>query len=324
MSDKSGFVFAFSLNGQGGGRPLSFSEVKEWSAADGTLWVHLNYTGADVQEWLYADSGVDPVIVQALTAEETRPRSLVHKGGMLVILRGVNLSPETTPDDMISIRIWMESNRIVTLRNRPVIAADELRQEVADGFGPENAGGFLASLADHMVSRMGDVVGDIDDQVDALEDEVLTEQSYDLRKKIANIRRTAIGMRRHLAPQRDVMSRLYSEMAEWLKEMDRMRLRETSDRTTRYVEDLDAIRDRASVTQEELNNRLAEQMNKIMYVLAVISGIFMPLSLLTGLFGINVGGMPGTDSRWAFTVFCVVLAMFAAVQLWLFKRMKWM
>jgi len=324
MSDQSGFVFAFRLDGKGGGQPLSFAEARQWNPAEGTLWIHLNYTGADVQEWLYNDSGIDPVIVEALTAAETRPRSLVHKGGMLVILRGVNLSPETTPDDMISIRVWIDSNRIVTLRNRRVIAADELYQEIVDGYGPENAGGFLTALADRMVSRMGDVVSDIDDAVDALEDEVLTEQSYDLRKKIANLRRTAIGMRRHLAPQRDVMARLYSEVAEWLNEMDRMRLRETGDRTTRYVEDLDAIRDRASVTQEELNNRLAEQMNKIMYVLAVISGIFLPLSLLTGLFGINVGGIPGVDNRWAFTIFCVMLAVIAAGQLWLFKRMKWM
>jgi zinc transporter len=103
-----------------------------------------------------------------------------------------------------------------------------------------------------------------------------------------------------------------------------MRLRETADRTTRYVEDLDAIRDRATVTQEELNARLAEQMNKTMYILSIVAGIFLPLGLLTGLLGINVGGIPGTESHWAFAIFCVLLLIVAVGQVWLFKRKKWM
>ncbi len=99
-----------------------------------------------------------------------------------------------------------------------------------------------------------------------------------------------------------------------------MRLREISDRTTRYVEDLDSIRDRAAVTQEELNNRIAEQMNKTMYVLSLVAGIFLPLGLLTGLLGINVGGIPGTENKWAFTIFSILLLGIAAAQVWLFKR----
>ena len=103
-----------------------------------------------------------------------------------------------------------------------------------------------------------------------------------------------------------------------------MRLREIGDRTTRYVEDLDAIRDRATVTQEELNSSLTEQMNKTMYVLSIVAGIFLPLGLLTGLLGINVGGIPGTENEWAFTVFCVLLLIIAGLQVWLFRHKKWM
>jgi len=276
------------------------------------------------KDWLYDDSGIDPVILDALTAEETRPRSLVHKDGMLIILRGVNLNPNTDPEDMISIRFWIDSNRIVTLRQRRVMAIEDLRQAVIAGNGPVGPGDFLENLSDRLVLRMGTIISDVDDSVDALEDEVLTEQSYELRQKIANIRRVAIGMRRYLAPQRDVMARLYNEKVDWLGEMDLMRLREIADRTTRYVEDLDAIRDRATVTQEELNNRLSEQMNKTMYVLSIVAGIFLPLGLLTGLLGINVGGIPGTENPWAFTAFCVLLVGIAGGQVWFFKRMRWM
>jgi zinc transporter len=120
------------------------------------------------------------------------------------------------------------------------------------------------------------------------------------------------------------MNRLYSETVDWLSDEERMRLRETGDRTTRYVEDLDAIRERAAVTQEELNHRMAEQMNKTMYILSIVTGIFLPLGLLTGLFGINIGGMPGVGNHWAFAIFCAVLAVIACGLIWFFKRKKWM
>lgn len=324
MSDDTGLIFAFALDGNGGGRRLSFEEVRKWNPGDGTLWAHLDYTGTAARDWLLNESGIDAVIVESLTTEETRPRSLVHKGGMLVILRGVNLNPGADPEDMISIRLWIDADRIVTLRHRHVMAIEDLHQAVEAGSGPVGPGGFLEDLSDRLVMRMGDVISDVDDAVDALEDEVLTEQSYELRQKIAGIRRAAIAMRRYLAPQRDVMARLHNEKVDWLGEMERMRLRETADRTLRYVEDLDAVRDRATVTQEELNGRLTEQMNKTMYVLSIVAGIFLPLGLLTGLLGINVGGIPGTESPWAFTIFCVLLLGIAAVQVWLFKRKKWL
>ena len=65
-------------------------------------------------------------------------------------------------------------------------------------------------------------------------------------------------------------------------------------------------------------------MNKTMYILSIVAGIFLPLGLLTGLLGINVGGIPGTENPWAFAIFCVLLLIIAGGQIWLFKRKKWM
>ncbi|NNJ71434.1 MAG: zinc transporter ZntB [Kiritimatiellales bacterium] len=322
--NNAGLVFAFVLDGKGGGTAMDLESIRKWTPAAGTLWVHLDYKEDDAKEWLLNESGVDPIIGEALTAEETRPRNMLHDGGMLLILRGVNLNPGMDPEDMVSIRFWLDANRIITLRHRRVMAIDDLRQAVMSGSGPVSSGGFLEELCDRLVLRMGGIISDIDDSVDALEDEILTEQSYEMRQKIADIRRTAIGLRRYLAPQRDVMARLHSEKVNWLDEAERMRLREIADRTTRYVEDLDAIRDRATVTQEELNNRLAEQMNKTMYVLSIVAGIFLPLGLLTGLLGINVGGIPGTENPLAFTLICILLIVMAGGLVWLFRRMKWM
>lgn len=324
MNDNSGLIFAFALNGEGGGAKLTLDELRQRPSGTGPLWVHLDYTGSEARHWLQHDSGIDPVIIGALTAPETRPRSLVHGDGMLIILRGVNLNPGSNPEDMVSLRFWIDNERIVTLRHRRVMAIDDLRQAVEVGEGPVSPGDFLEQLADRLVQRMGGVIAGLDDATDELEDEVLAAQTYDLRQRIGRVRRMAISMRRYLSPQRDVMARLHGEKVTWLDEPERMRLREVADRTTRYVEDLDAIRDRASVTQEELNGRLAERMNRAMYILSIVAGIFLPLGLLTGLLGVNVGGIPGTDNNWAFTILCGLLVVIAAAQVWVFKRKKWM
>ena len=105
---------------------------------------------------------------------------------------------------------------------------------------------------------------------------------------------------------------------------DRAHLREIGDRTLRFVEDLDSARDWAAVAQDELNCRLSEQMNKTMYVLSMVAGIFLPLGLLTGLLGINVGGIPGVNSHWAFIVVCVILVVTATLQMLFFRRKGWL
>lgn len=324
MTNQSGFIFAFCLDGQGGGKSLAWEDVAEWAPENGTLWVHLDYRGEAAQAWLEQESNIDQLLLESLTATETRPRSDVHKNVMLGILRGVNLNPGASPEDMVSIRFWVEENRIVTMRHRRSMALEGVRKTVESGAGPVGSGDFLASLADALTMRMGDVIIDIEDAFDAIEEEVLTEKSYELRPKLANIRRKVISLRRYIAPQRDVITQIQHAKVDWLNDIERMSLRETADRTTRFVEDLDAIRDRATVTQEELNSSLTEQMNKTMYVLSIVAGIFLPLGLLTGLLGINVGGIPGTENPRAFAIFCMILVAVAAWQVWLFKRKKWM
>jgi zinc transporter len=132
----------------------------------------------------------------------------------------------------------------------------------------------------------------------------------------------AILLRRYLAPQRDTLARLGGEHADLFDESRRLVLRECSDGLARMVEELDAARDRAAVLHEELSARLAETMNKNMYLLSIVAAIFLPLGLLTGLFGINVGGMPWLESRWGFAIVSSGLVGVAIFQYWLFRRLQ--
>jgi zinc transporter len=321
MEDKA-LVSAILLDGKGGGKDCTEEEISRWTPDQGTLWLHFNYSRPDIMDWLIAKCGLDEITAKALTAEEPRPRSHAVDNSLLLVLRGVNLNPNSDLMDMVAIRAWIEPRRIITARNRTVMAAEDVRHALNSGSGPKDVGGFLVQLCERITLRVDVAITEIEEAEDVLEDQVLDESSYGLRPLLSDLRRRLINLRRYLSPQRQVLNQLQFDDLSWLDKEDKQKFREIADHLTRYVEELDATRDRAAIAQDELESRLAEQMNKNMYVLSVVAAIFLPLSLLTGLLGINVLGIPGANNPYGFYIVCAVLAGTAAVQYWLFRKRK--
>jgi len=324
MSDDTGLLYSYLLDGKGGGTIQDWEQIEQWKPEHGMIWIHLEYSNSVVQEWLLNESGLDEISAEALLAEETRPRSMRSGDGLLLTLRGINPHPESESEDMVSIRLWSDGKRIISTRRRRLMTANEIRQAIEKGKGPCDASEFVETLTDRMVDGMVNVIEQQSDEVDDLEDQVLIRESHELRPKIAQLRRHNVGLRRFIAPQREAITRLFNEKLDWLSEMDRMRLRESADRMTRFVEDLDLTRERAVVIQEELTSRLSEKMDNTMYVLSIVSAVFLPLGFLTGLLGINVGGIPGADYSGSFVIFCIALVIIVGGQIWFFKKKKWM
>lgn len=324
MNYGNSLVHAYLLDGKGGGKAVDWPEIETWDPAQGLLWVHLDSKIAEAQEWLEHRSGLGALTCESLLEQETRPRNIQTDDGYLLILRGVNANPGADPEDMVAIRMLLTEQRIISMRYRRIMAVQDIRNTIDAGKGPRNVSEFLVMITEQIADRMGDVVAEIDDKVDELEDTVLTAESHELRSQLADLRRTSIGLRRYIAPQRDVLSRLLHDRISWLADLDRAHLREVAERNARFVEDIDSARERAAVTQEELNNRLSEQMNKAMYVLSIVAAIFLPLGLLTGLLGINVGGIPGTESKWSFTLVTALLIVLAVFLVAWFKKIKWL
>ena len=322
--DRSGLICAYSLDKEGGADKLDLEAAEKWKPEQGPLWLHFDYTNREAADWISNKSGLDEVSASALLTEETRPRASLIGGGVLVALRGVNLSPGSEPEDMVAIRLWIDEKRIISTRKRRLLSESDIVKSFEEKQGPKTTGEFIVDLAERLIARMGGTIEDIEDRVDQMQDEVITSESHALRSKLSEIRREAIMLRRYLAPQREEMMKLHTEKIPWLSDNDKLHLRETTDRVIRYTEDLDSVRDRAAVTQEELVNRLSEQMNARMYVLSLVAAVFLPLGFLTGLLGINVGGIPGAENQFAFLIFILMLAIVVILQMVIFKRKKWL
>ena len=323
MSEEDGLIRAFRLDGRGGGEPLATWEQLPADADKKGLWVHMKRGVEPAAAWLRDASGLRPLIQEALAAEETRPRCLAIDSGILLNLRGVNLNPGSEPEDMVSIRLWLEKDRIVSSRTRRLTAIEDIRQALEAGRGPEDTGAFVVMLAERLTARMDPVIDALQDQLDELEETVVVALGRELRTALAELRRETIMLRRYIAPQREALRQFAAEAPDWLTPRRRDRLREISDRVTRYMEDLDVIRERASVINDEVANRLAERTDQKMYLLSLVTLVFLPLTVISGMLGMNVGGVPGGEAPWAFFATCALFISVAAVEIWLLRRLKW-
>jgi zinc transporter len=317
-------LHALLLDRSGGAKPVAPGEIQDWRANDGLLWLHLDVAEQPPRKWLRENIGLDPVVVEALCADETRPRSLSIGDGLLAVLRGVNMNPGDDPEDMVSIRLWIEHDRIVSTRRRKLLSVQDVKTQLEQGTGPGTSGDFLSQLVGRLADRIGDFVDTIEERLATVEEADARETVQVRRRSLAALRRQIASVRRFVAPQRDALDRLYRNPGNLLSDAETNRLREEADRVTRYLEDLDLARERAMVLQEELMNELAQMQNTRMYVLSVVAAIFLPLTFVTGLLGMNVGGLPGVDSPRGFLVALVVMVATSAAMLIYFRHRKWL
>ena len=322
-SAPSGLAHAFLLDGKGGAERLDWGGVARWTPGDGPLWLNLDYTAADVQRWLLQGSNIDPLIRDALLDDDPRPRAAARGDALLLLVRAINLNEGAAPEDMLSIRAWVEPHRMVTLRHRKSRSIKAIAAELDSGSGPTGIGELTASLVERVLEYAATRVDTLGDAIAACEDQVLAETRGELRAQLADLRRRAIALRRFLAPQREAFARLAQIQLPWLAANARARIAESADRMTRTVEELDAARDRAAITQEELQSKIAEATNQRLYVLSIITAVFLPLGFVCSLLGVNVGGVPLQHEDWAFWALCGVFVAVVALQIWFFRRRGW-
>ncbi|MEM1112230.1 MAG: zinc transporter ZntB [Pseudomonadota bacterium] len=319
-----GLIHALLLDGRGHSNELSWAAVAEWQATQGCLWLHFDFEDPGAQQWLRQDSGLSEIAADALISTDTRPRTLNKGDNLLLALRGVNADQDSEHEEMISLRLWTDGQRLISTRRRRLRATTDVKELLAEGSGPSNATELLVEWIDRITWRMTEMVDAFDDEVLALENQVVEDDLAGVRSQLADLRKHAISIRRYLAPQREAMNRLINENLSWLDDTSRLRLREVNDQLIRHIEDIDEVRERAAIAQDELSTRVAEQMNNRSYVFTVVATIFLPLGFFTGLLGINVGGVPGVESESAFWIVVSICIITTAMLGIAFRMKRWL
>ena len=317
-------VCAYDLDRKGGGTALTWEQAQLPAPANTLRWIHVDFTHHEGSEWLRRNSGIDESIIDAMLLEDIRPRSLQTPKGILAVLRGVNLNPGSDVEDMVSVRVWLEKDRIISARRRPVMSLQQIQKELREGNGPISSGDFLTRLIDNLGDHIGDVIENIDETIELAETQQEGSRLQTYRGEFGNLRRKTAHIRRYLSPQREALDRLSRMQSEILSAVDLVTLQEETIRLTLFIEELDLSRERAMVAQEDMLSTLAHEQNSKMYLLSIVAAVFLPLSFLTGLMGMNVAGLPGTQDPWAFAILVVLMSAIGGGILLLFRLKKWL
>jgi len=315
---------AYAMTGPQAGARLGEAGAIEMLEADACAWAHLPARDPRTRPWIEAHLAyLDAQAIGALLAEETRPRATAIGGGYLLILRGLNLNEGEDPEDLVSVRIWADPHRVVTLARKPMREIEAIAAGFEAGGGPRSTGAFLAELAERLNEGMEPFVRDLTAKADEMEEIVAGRPDPEMRAGILDLRLAAITLRRYVAPQRDALEALMRGGGALLSKGDHRRLQEVHDRLTRIIEELDAMRDRMQVLREELASQLSDRLNRNMYLLSILSAVFLPLGFLTGLFGINVAGLPGAGTDWAFWAFAAAMLAIGLGVLGFLRWKRW-
>ncbi len=319
--DKNGRLWSLRMDGYG----KATGETRQPSVAPAFDWHHLCSDAPEAAAWLRDHHGFDNVVIDTLTAIETRPKTFPHNDGVLLVLRGVNTNPGADPEDMVSLRVWFDRTQIITARKRErrLLSVQDLKASIEAGEAPTTTGELAIMLIERLANRISDVVDSVDDEITGYETGMIDMPMAEARRRLADTRRQTASIRRYLAPQRDALDNLYRER-ELLSDEEAFELRNQSDRTTRYIEEMDLARERTLVLQEELQNRIAEQQNARMYVLSMVAAVFLPLSFLTGVFGMNVAGLPGLENPSAFLILTLGMGVVAAGVIAVMRWKHWL
>jgi zinc transporter len=227
---------------------------------------------------------------------------------------------------MVAIRIWFNSEIIISARRleRRLLSIEDVRLSIEQGKGPKTPAEFVCAVVEKLANRISDVVDTIDDELTGVETALgeRKDKVRQIQQRLSDLRKQTAAIRRYLAPQREALAELYRS-GPHLSEDDRYSIRYQTDRITHYVEDLDLARERALVLHGELQNNIAEQQNSRMYLLSIVATIFLPLSFLTGVFGMNVAGLPGMEDPNAFNVVAIGMGLIALALLAFVWWKKW-
>jgi zinc transporter len=240
----------------------------------------------------------------------------------VAVVNDVHYDFNFEPSDISTLWLSVDQRLVVSARLQPLRSIDRLRQAVKRGIALRST----VELLVHLMHDQGDVLVGIvrsaTERVDALEDQLLAGRIEKRRASLGSLRRLLVRLQRLLAPEPAALFRLLQKPPGWMGEEDLQDLRQSTEEFNVSLIDMAALQERIKLLQEEIAGRVAEENNRSLFVLTVVTVLALPINIIAGLLGMNVGGIPWADSRFGFWIVVAIIVTFTAVAGWLSLRKK--
>ncbi len=323
----SGLIAGYTFLPEQRGQRLSWAEAQKPVMQDaGFRWLHLNVAIQPARRWLEDSSGLPEAAIEAMLDVDPHYHVVSTAHGFLLSLNDVILGQTESPRENTGlIAIWVDRGQMITIRRWPMLCTDRLLKMVEGDYAPPSSIGLFLQLFDQIVDTFRKRVVRLTVEIDKSEDQMLAGHTSGLRTHLAGLRREAVAMHRRIVPEFHGLSQLAARLPSWISEDEQAFFRQVTDEVASLINDIRSAQERTKVLQDEYAAMIAEETNNNLFVLSMVTVIMLPMTFVTGYFGMNTSALPltspdGWGSIASSAIIVVVGAITAALLRYLMLR----
>jgi len=307
-ADTSGLICGFQFDATGGGTSIGAEQALHWlerteaENASGFVWLHFNLAHTTTEKWLREHVHLSEVFHETLKDGSRSTRVEIDDDTLVAVVNDVHYDFAFEPSDISTMWLSVAPRLVISARVQPLRSIDRLRDAVKKGSRLRSPVALLV----HLMHDQGDVLVNIvrttTARVDGIEDHLLSGRLEKKRADLGSLRRLLVRLQRLLAPEPAALFRLLKMPPEWIGEDDLDDLRQSTEEFNVALSDMAALQERIKLLQEEIAGRVAEANNRSLFVLTIVTVLALPINIIAGLLGMNVGGIPLAEHAHGFWI----------------------
>jgi zinc transporter len=330
-SDPSGLICGYLFSPGRAALALDGSAALDWLGGerDGDdhsqafVWLHFSRSNASAEKWLATHLGLPHEYFETLVEGTGSTRVELAEDSLIAVINDVNFDFAFDASQIATLWMCVQRDCVVSTRLHPLRSVDRLRVSVKAGEPLASPLALLVHLLRDQAQVLQQIARDAASRVDQIEDHLLAGRVSTKRSTLGSLRRVFVRLRRLLAPEPGALFRLLNRPPAWFGDGDTQELRAATEEFSAVLNDLNALQERTKLLQEELVAHTTEQTNRSVFLLTMVAVLALPINIIAGLLGMNVGGIPLAQHPAGFWIVVAIIASFTAVAGWVaFAKQK--
>ena len=271
--------------------------------------------------------GLHPLVLEDILTTDQRPKMEDYGAYLYIVLRDLDYRDETNDIETDQISLIVGSNFVFSFQEREGDTFDPIRERIRNNKGRIRKLGadYLAyALLDSIVDNYFIILEKLGEKIEVLEEKLVTEPTHETLQTIHHLKREMLFLRKGVWPLREVINGLEKGESSLVKETTRVYLRDVYDHTIQTIDTIETYRDMVSGMLDIYLSSVSNRLNSVMKVLTIIATIFMPLTFLAGIYGMNFKFMPELEWRWGYPLVWLIMGGIGISMLIYFRKRKWL
>ena len=292
-----------------------------------TTWINIDgIHDIALMEHIGRHFGLHPLTLEDVLNTTQRPKAEAFDDYLFVVLKMLHYDADQNRISSEQISLILGENILISFQEAAGDVFEPVRQRIRKGKGRIRAGGcdYLAyALIDAIVDNYFVILEKLGERLEGLEENIDDQPDVDILADIHTIRRELIYLRKQVWPLREIIAHFLKDDVDFIGAATRLFMRDVYDHTIQTIDTIESFRDILSGMQDLYLSIISNRMNEVMKVLTIIATIFIPITFVAGIYGMNFTHMPELTWRWGYLFVWMIILSIIVGMLVFFRRKKW-